>query len=96
MPPAGAAGHLLAHFWAVGPTIGDGAITSSELRDYQDNMGISLTPWECKTLRQLSIVYLNESYRATKPDCPPPFEESTDAARLKRVELERDLDTFLS
>lgn len=96
MPHAGDAEYLLAHFWQVGPTMGEGAITSGELRDYQSNMGIRLTPWECSTLRRLSVEYLGESHRATKRDCPPPFGESSDAERLRQAEIQRKLDMFLA
>ncbi|MFC0131779.1 hypothetical protein CR105_26465 [Massilia eurypsychrophila] len=96
MPPVGDAGYLLTHFWQVGPTLGDSSITNTELRNYQDNEGITLSPWECKTLRRLSIDYLNESHRATKEDCPPPYAESRNAARLKSAELRRKLDVFLN
>lgn len=94
MPDIGAAGYLLAHLWKAGPTMGDQSITNGEMRHYQDNAGISLSPWECSTLKRLSSDYLNESHRATKRDCEPPFKESTDAARLRDADLERDLDTF--
>ena len=95
MPEPGDAEYLLSHFWEVGPTEGDAAITSTVLRNHQENMGITLSPWECKTLRRLSIDYLNESHRATKRDCPPPFGDSSDAERLRQAELQRKLDTFL-
>ncbi|NML61837.1 hypothetical protein HHL21_12275 [Massilia sp. RP-1-19] len=95
MPPPGDAEYLLKHFWQVGPTLGDESINNTELRNYQENEGITLSPWECKTLRRLSIEYLNESHKATKRDCPPPFADSTDAARLKQAEILRNLDTFL-
>ena len=95
MPAPGACGYLLEHFWSVGPTLGEGAITSGELRDYQVNMGLALTPWECRTLRRLSIDYLNESHCATRADCPPPFGESSDAARLRHQVMQRNLDAFL-
>lgn len=96
MPPIGEAGYLLRHFWKVGPTVGEGAITSGELRSYQENQGIQLSPWECNTLRQLSIDYSNETHRARDPDCPPPFGDSPDAARLKQAEMHRNLDLFLA
>jgi hypothetical protein len=95
MPPIGDAGYLLTHFWQVGPTLGDSPITNTELRNYQENEGIALSPWECKTLRRLSIDYLNESHRATKDDCQPPFAESTDAARLQQAEMRRKMRAFL-
>lgn len=76
MPPPGAAEYLLVHFARVGPSIGDKAITFGEIRNYQQAVGIALTPWECLTLRRLSNDYLNESHRATKRDCPAPWQEA--------------------
>lgn len=96
MPPAGDAEYLLDHFWKVGPSVGDSQITQGELRHYQDNNGITLSPWECNTLRQLSIDYLNESHRATKADCPPPYGESRTAMNLRAAELQKKMDLFLS
>lgn len=96
MPDIGNTGYLLAHLWRAGPTLGDSSVTHTELGYYQHNMGICLSPWECETLRRLSIEYLNESHRATKRDCEAPFKESTDAARLKAAQMQRDLDTFFS
>lgn len=95
MPDIGNAGYLLAHLWEAGPTLGDSSLNSTELRNYQENMGVTLSPWECKTLKRLSIDYLNESHRATKRDCPPPFAESTDAARLRQAEMRRKMRAFL-
>lgn len=95
MPEPGAAAYLLDHFWSVGPAVGEHALTYAELDRYECRMGISLTPWECRTLRRLSIEYLNEAHRATKRDCPPPFTESTDAARLQTAERKRKLSAFL-
>lgn len=86
MPDAGAAEYLLGHFWAAGPTMGDAVITNGELRDYQSNMGITLSPWECNTLRRLSVDYLNESHRATKRDCPAPWQEGEHGQTLKEVD----------
>lgn len=96
MPEPGSAAYLLGHFWQVGPTLGEGAITSGELRHYQENMGITLSPWECKTLHRLSVEFVNESHKATKRDCPPPFAGSSDASRLRQIEMDRNLDTFFS
>lgn len=95
MPDAGSAAYLLEHFWGIGPTQGDGVITSGELRDYQANMGITLSPWECRVLRRLSVDYLNESQRATKRDCKPPFTESSDLQRIVRAEFQRKRAIFL-
>jgi hypothetical protein len=73
MPPTELAGYLIGHLWAAGPATGEAVISSGELRDYQHNMGVALSPWECQTLRRLSGEYLGESFRATKPDCECPW-----------------------
>lgn len=96
MPDPGAAAYLLGHFWAAGPTLGDQMLTQGELRHYQDNAGITLSPWECQTLRRMSAEYLAESQKARDPDHPPPFAESSDAQRLRQAELDRKMDIFLS
>lgn len=98
MPEPGSAAYLLGHFWDVGPTKGDTVIDHAELRMYQENMGVQLSPWECKTLRRLSIEYLNESHRATKAEAngTPPFEEAkNEAAILQQAALRRKMRAFL-
>lgn len=75
MPDPGSAQYLLDHFWTVGPSQGDEAISSGELAAYQRNMGISLSPWECRTLRRLSIDFINERQRATAHDSKSPWSE---------------------
>lgn len=82
MPPLEGGDHVLEHLWAVGPVLGEGPVTHAELRAYQDNTGVEMTEWEVQTVRRLSIEYLNESRRATKRDCPPPWRESCDAKAL--------------
>lgn len=96
MPDPGAAAYLLRHFWAAGPTVGDQALTHSELQHYQQGEGIRLTPWERDTLRCMSGAYLAASHQARDPSCPPPFAESTDAQRLRQAEHNRKMDLFLS
>lgn len=95
MPPPGAAAYLIRHLWAAGPTFGDQVLTNGELRDYQANAGIQLTPWECETLRRLSGEYLSESHKARQIDCPQPFTESADAQRLRQARTARNMDEFL-
>lgn len=73
LPDEGTAAYLLDHFWNVGPTTGDHVITQDELAKYQSNAGIELSPWECATLRRLSIEHINESQRARENDCSAPW-----------------------
>jgi hypothetical protein len=91
--------YLLDYLWDVGPTV-DGAmgparLTPPVLQSWEWETGIQLRPWQSKLLRRLSSEYAAESHMATKPDRPPPFAESSDAARLQQIELDRKLSTFL-
>lgn len=88
MPDRGDAGYVVDLLWEVGPTMsggmGEGPLTHGELYAYQQNTGIQLSEWEATTLRRLSLEYMNESHRATKRDCPAPWqsEEYEDAMRV--------------
>lgn len=90
--------HLIDYLLEVGPVMaagmGSGPITFTELSNWQAQVGLRLSPWEVRTLRRLSAEYNSESQMATKPDREPPF-ASSDAARLRNAQIERDLDNFL-
>jgi hypothetical protein len=94
MPPLDLDSHLLSYFWEIGPTMGGemGAspLTHGEIESWQRNVGIKLTAWECRTLKRLSIEYLNESGKATKRDCPPPWRPEGFTVNL--VEVARSLE----
>lgn len=53
--------------------MGESPITHSELRAYQENLGIALQPWEVRFLRRLSMDYLIQAQQSVKADCVPPF-----------------------
>lgn len=77
-PEVGAAEYLITYLFEVGPIMaagmGSGPITHEELAAWQRNTGVDLQSWESRMLRRLSIDYLNESHRATKADCPAPYQ----------------------
>lgn len=77
MPPLSGLEYLLNLLWEIGPVMtgamGAGPLTHGEIEAAQRNLGIRLTPWECRTLRRLSIEYLNESSAATKRHARPPW-----------------------
>lgn len=90
--------YLIGVFFDVGPALPSGfgpvPLTHLELRCYQDNIGIQLSPWEVRTLRHLSIEYIAEMRRAEEPNCEPPYvDESltqfrrTVVARRTRIAL---------
>lgn len=77
MPPLERAEYLIGYFFEIGPTV---PISSVELNAWQDLTGIELRPWEARFIRSLSRDYLGESFKATRRDCPAPWESDTDFA----------------
>lgn len=77
MPPLEGSEYILGYLYEIGPimsgAMGSGPITHGELCAWQSNTGIRLSPWEVRTLRRLSIEYLNEQHRAGKLGCEPPW-----------------------
>lgn len=78
---------MLDYLWAAGPSTGEGVLSHAELRAYQDNTGIELSEWQVSTLRQMSAAYLGESHKATKRDCPPPWQDGTEGVTLAVVDM---------
>lgn len=93
-PDPGPASYLLAHLWEIGPTeaagAGEGPISQSEIRAWQENMGVELHPWEVSLLRRLSGEYLSQSQKSTNPACPPPF-----GALYRAPNLSKKIDSAL-
>lgn len=79
MPPCDAY-YLIPYLFEIGPTVAagmsEGAIGHCEVQAWQANTGIELNAWEARSLRRLSLVYLGESFKAKKPDCPAPWPEA--------------------
>lgn len=84
LPPLNAA-YLSRIFFEVGPTLSTGMgptlLTHLELRAYQDNTGIRLSPWEVRTLRRLSSEWIAQSHKAEQADCPAPYVVDVEAIR---------------
>ena len=76
-PPIDAGAHLIDYLFEIGPgqagSMGEGPLSHSELRAWQENMGIELQPWESQLIRRLSSEYLSQLHKAADPDCKPPF-----------------------
>jgi hypothetical protein len=70
-------GYLVAYLWDVGPTLsssgGESPLTRTELRAWQEDMGLELQPWESRILMRLSHDYLIQIQKARKPDCQAPY-----------------------
>lgn len=72
--------HLIEHLYEIGPTSGEYPITHGEIQAWMNNTGHVLSPWEAKTLRRLSVDYINQSAISAKHDTPAPW---TDAPYLR-------------
>lgn len=99
-PPLSVPDYLIGYLFDVGPAMaggmGNAQLSHSEIKAWQDNTGIELTPWEARTLRTLSGEYLASAQDAEDAQCKPPYSESVDAQKLHNIEMQSKLDLFLS
>lgn len=79
MPTVEAAAYLIGYLWDAGPTPAGQVLTHAELRAWQENNGVELSPWESRTLRRLSGDYLAETFKARRHDHPAPWKPGGDA-----------------
>lgn len=86
------ADHILSYLWEIGPTASSGgkhtAICHSEIAAWQCNTGIELDAFEARTLRTLSVVYLEQWFMSTQPDCPPPWTQAPELNVIKHQATE--------
>lgn len=68
--------YILDYLFELGITLGEHAITHSELRAWMDNTGIDLSAWESQTIKKLSEAYLSGSYESKKADSETPWEDA--------------------
>jgi hypothetical protein len=73
--------HLVHFLLEIGPDHASGPIPHSEIESWQRNTGMTLNPWEARTLRRLSSDYLGQSYRSRDPNCPAPDDEVREQSR---------------
>lgn len=75
--PDVSAPHVVAYWMEVGPAaaagMGPAPLSHTELRAWQDNTGIELTPWEARLVRTLSREYVSELHAAEKVDRQAPY-----------------------
>lgn len=70
--------YLINYLFEVGPVLSDSMgsarVTNTELRNWQENIGLRLHPWESRFILRLSGDYLSESHKATTHGCPAPYQ----------------------
>lgn len=78
MPPVEWGEHLIEYLFEFGPTVaagmGSGPVSAGEIESWSRLLGIELSGWEARLLLRLSREYLSESHKATKQDCPAPWQ----------------------
>lgn len=88
--------HIIARFIEIGMTqstgMGPAPLSWGELADWQAQVAVTLSPWEVRLLRQLSVTFIGESQKAESENCPPPWraevtprEIALETARLQMV-----------
>lgn len=60
----------------------------SEIEAYDRMTGCGLTPWEAKTIRKMSLAYVDQSIKSIEPHCLPPHytDNRTEAERRQQVD----------
>ena len=76
------ADYILTYLFELGISIGDQALTHSEIQNWQLNTGVELNAFEARTLKKLSENYLSESHKAKAEDAETPW---IDAPRYMSV-----------
>lgn len=71
---------MVGYLFEIGPTtpngMGDAPISHLEISAWQKNTGYVLDSWQAITLHKLSLAYLSESQRATKPEAEAPWADA--------------------
>lgn len=88
--------YLVTWFEDVGPAMsggmGSAPLSHSEIRAWQDNMGLAITPWEARALRELSRAYVGQAAISDAPECPPPYKV---LGRVARAVVDDKIDKLL-
>lgn len=99
-PPTPFGAYLVGYLLDAGTFCANGMgrtpLPHSEIRAWQANAGIELSPWEASTLRQLSAEYVAMAQAAEEPDCKPPMASATEVKAMQVTDINAKLDQFLS
>lgn len=97
--PACDAPELVQYLFDAGPVLYSGMgpvpLNHVEIESWQRNTGIPLSPWECRTLRRLSQAFADQTNKAAKHHCPPPY-TSGEPTEAHRKAVDRKLRDFFS
>jgi hypothetical protein len=82
--------HMVEWWTEIGMTGSNGMsatpLSWTEIAAWQTNTCVTLTPWEARLIRSLSIAYLVQSRLSEAETCPPPWRgEVTEADKAAEV-----------
>lgn len=91
--------YIASYLFEIGPVLhggmGETPLTHTEIEAWQRNTGIELEAWEAKVLHRLSLEYLSESQKATKPDAPAPWDNAPYLRLAAAKRMQRAIDAML-
>lgn len=92
--------HLTEWFIEIGPTIagamGEGPIGWQDILAWQRLTGIPIDPWEARTIRRLSDVFVSQRQAAEKPSCPAPYTGMDDDVAATRASVANRVKALFS
>jgi hypothetical protein len=68
--------YILEYLFEIGISIGEHAITFSEIESWQRLSGIELQPFEARFIKKLSEAYLSASREAADKDAESPWQDA--------------------
>jgi hypothetical protein len=96
--PVNPAQYLTEWLFDVGPSsagaMGEGILAYQDLAAWQSISGVSLLPWEARTLRRLSVEYLAERQKAEEQACPAPYSGEIDDVKVNRDRVAKQVDAL--
>lgn len=94
-----AAEHLIGYLFEVGPTVGEHAVTFTEIRNWSEATGTALNEFQATMLKTLSREFLSMKIEAAQDSCPAPVrpveKTSEEALAEKREKIAAGLKGFL-
>ncbi|MBX3629310.1 MAG: hypothetical protein KF908_05225 [Nitrosomonas sp.] len=68
--------HIIEYLLDVGLSLGENALTHTELQSWQNNTGTILKPWESRLMKRLSGIYLSEYRESSDSEKETAWEEA--------------------
>lgn len=93
--PQCAAMHMIGYLYEVGPMMQSGPVTHGEIESWSRNTARTLSPWEARTIRALSVAYVTEHFAAADPSRPAPYQRQ-EPVEQNRKAVERQVKNAMA